>query len=83
MSDSIINVKNLVKKFKDFIAGQDGLFAIMKKGIAYSFCYGREYNSTIDVDQKLNFDYKSKNHDTYFNSAGGHTHFFTNGGKYP
>lgn len=70
------------KRFKDFIAGQDGLFAIMKKGMAYSYCYGRENDST-DVDQKLNFDYKSKNHDTYYNSTGGHTHFFTNKAKYP
>ena len=65
------------KRFKDFIGGNQGLFLTMRKGIAYSYRYGREYNRDIDYDEKMNFEYKTNQHDTYFNKEQGNSRFFT------
>ena len=65
------------KRFKAFIGGNQGLFSTMRKGISYSYRYGRELRGNIDFDEKMNFDYKTNKHDTYFNAAQGNSHFFT------
>jgi hypothetical protein len=71
------------KRFKDFIRGNDGMFATMKKGISYSYRYGVEYNSEIDIDEKMNYEYQTKNHDTYYNAKKGESHFFVADKEYP
>jgi hypothetical protein len=67
------------KKFKGFLSGKDGMFLTMKKGMAYSYRYGIEYNNGMVYD----FDYSSPKHPTYMNAEAGSSHFFTNGKKYP
>jgi hypothetical protein len=72
------------KKFKDFIAGKNGLFATMKIGMAYSYRYGR--TADANAENALSFDYSTNKHDTYYNSSGGASsgsHFFTNSTPYP
>jgi Flp pilus assembly pilin Flp len=72
------------KKFKDFIAGKNGLFANMKLGMAYSYRYGRTADQGAEA--ALGFDYSTNKHDTYYNSSGGASggsHFFTNADPYP
>jgi hypothetical protein len=71
------------KRFKDFLAGKQGLFATMKIGMAYSYLYGQEYNSNIVFDPTAPFDYSTKNHDSYFNKTKNKTHFFVNIKPYP
>lgn len=65
------------KRFKEFLAGDQGLFLTMRKGIAYSYRYGREYRKDIDFDEKMEFDYQSNKHDTYFNAEENSSRFFT------
>ena len=71
------------QKFKDFIQGQNGLFASMKIGMAYSYRFGR----TAGADAEEALDYEdtgtSVKHDLYKNSNTNTTHFFTNIEKYP
>jgi hypothetical protein len=71
------------KRFKDLLAGKQGLFATMKIGMAYSYLYGREYQGNSTFDPTVPFDYSSKNHDTYFNTQKSSTHFFINSDPYP
>ncbi|MDO9182972.1 MAG: hypothetical protein Q7U04_11220 [Bacteriovorax sp.] len=71
------------KKFKDLMAGKDGMFASMKKGMGYSYRYGLEYSSSVPVEIKMQFEYGSNAHDTYFNGSDGHSHFFTGTDAYP
>jgi hypothetical protein len=70
------------KRFKDFIGGEQGLFLGMRKGIAYSYRYGREYNRSIEYEEKMSFDYKSNQHDTYLNKETGSSHFFAGAEAY-
>ena len=65
------------KRFKDFLAGKDGMFATMKKGMSYSYRYGLEYKQDISFDTKMNFNYSDKSHDTYYNATENSSHFFT------
>lgn len=72
------------KRFKDFMKGTDGMFATMKKGMSYSYRYGRNYNSTeVNFDEAESFDYGSNKHDLYFNSKDGKSHFFSGDDPYP
>lgn len=71
------------KRFKEFIKGNDGMFATMKKGMAYSYRYGLEYKSDIPFEEKMDFDYQSNKHDTYMNSADGVSRFFGGNDPYP
>ena len=71
------------KRFKDFIKGQDGMFATMKKGMSYSYRYGLEYKSDTPFDERINFDYSSNKHDTYVNPTTGTSRFFGGNTAYP
>ena len=71
------------KRFKNFLAGKDGMFAVMKKGMSYSYRYGLEYKQDISIEDKENYNYVTNVHDTYFNSKDGKTRFFTGIVKYP
>ena len=71
------------KRFKDFLAGTDGFFSVLKKGISYSFRYGVELKKGVSFEDKMQFDYTSNAHDTYLNPANGTSHFFTGTEKYP
>ncbi len=70
------------KKMKDFLAGKDGIFKTMKKGLAYSYRYGRDLPTAKDPDQKLTFEYTNTKHDLYMGDDG-KTHFFLPYKKYP
>ena len=71
------------KKFKSFLAGKDGMFATMKKGISYSYRYGVEYSQDVagSYDEKMQFEYTTNAHDTYFKE--GNSRFFTGADAYP
>ncbi len=69
-------------RFKDFVKGR-GLFESMIKGIEYSYRYGRDLKNPDDYQRGMNFEYKSKEHDTYWNNEQNDTRFFTGTGKYP
>jgi hypothetical protein len=71
------------KAFKSFAAGDTGMFSTVKKGMVYSYRYGREYNSSEDFDAAMVFEYTSNQHDLYFNKKENGTHFFSGTGKYP
>lgn len=72
------------KRYKDFMKGKDGMFATMKSGMAYSYRYGVEYKKSIDLTEKMDFDYKSNKHDTYLNPNNPSiSRFFGGTGAYP
>ncbi len=71
------------KKFKDFVAGTDGLFATMKKGMSYSYRYGIQYNNATNFEAASSFEYGSAGHDLYLNKKDGNSHFFTGLDPYP
>ncbi len=70
------------KKLKDFLKGQDGMFAVMKKGMSYSYRYGLEFKKDTPYDEKKDFDCQTNQHDTYL-SPEGQSHFFTGAEAYP
>lgn len=63
------------KKFKDFVGGEKGLFVELRKGMEYSYRYGRPMNE--DSEEAMEFQYQSRNHDLYYNKEQGSTRFFT------
>ena len=65
------------RSFKDFIRGDVGLFANLRKRMEYSYRYGREMDASVDHDQAMNFKYNTNRHDTYFNAKTGSSHFFS------
>lgn len=65
------------RAFKEFIRGDVGLFANLRKRMEYTYRYGREMDAEVDYDQAMNFQYQSNKHDTYFNSKTGQSHFFS------
>lgn len=64
------------RRFQAFARGDAGFFASMKKGISYSYRYGRDVNTASNYDNQMNFEYQSSGHDTYFNSQEGQSRFF-------
>lgn len=71
------------KRFKDFIKGNDGMFATMKKGMSYSYRYGMSYTSETNFDEQSDFEYGTNKHDLYFNSKEGQSRFFSGDLAYP
>ncbi|MEA9354613.1 hypothetical protein SHI21_00255 [Bacteriovorax sp. PP10] len=65
------------RAFKNFIKGDVGLFANLRKRMEYSYRYGREMDANVDHDQAMSFQYQSNRHDTYFNAKTGQSHFFS------
>jgi hypothetical protein len=81
VSLSAVVLKN--KKIKSLMAGKEGLFADMKKGMAYSYRYGRDLDANVDYDQAMSFEYSNNKHDTYFNETKGISRFFVGAEIYP
>ena len=65
------------KRFKDFIRGDVGLFATIRKKMEYSYRYGRDLNADVDYDQAMDFRYLTNKHDTYYDPNGNQSRFFT------
>lgn len=64
------------KNFKDFVGGEKGLFVELRKGMEYSYRYGRPMSGD-DVEEAMEFQYQSRNHDLYYNKEETRTRFFT------
>lgn len=71
------------KRFKNFLAGKEGMFAIMKNGMSYSYRYGLDYKQNVEFDEKMQFEYTSNKHDTYYNSKDNTSRFFAGAVAYP
>ena len=65
------------RAFKEFIRGDVGLFANLRKRMEYSYRYGREMNADVDHADAMQFQYQTNKHDTYFNTTTGNSRFFT------
>lgn len=71
------------RRFKELIKGTDGMFATMKKGMSYSYRYGRQFDPNSDFEGPASFEYDTNKHDLYFNSEQGQTRFFSGVDPYP
>lgn len=70
-------------KFKTMFQSDAGLFATMRKGMMYSYRYGRQYiNDDAEYENALNFEYNSNNHNLYLDKAGNQSRFFMGTEKY-
>ncbi len=69
------------RRFKEFIGGEAGLFVGIRKGMEYSYRYGRALSSDEEYDESMNFNYQTNKHDTYFNAQENSSRFF--GGAEP
>lgn len=70
------------RRFKEFIGGEKGLFVALRKGMEYSYRYGRPLDETIDYEKAMEFDYNTKEHDLYYSKNDNRTHFFTGTNSY-
>lgn len=68
-------------RFKDFMAGK-GFFENIRKGMEYSYRYGRELKSASDYERGSTFEYTSYSHDSYYNTEKDQSRFFTGVNKY-
>ena len=64
------------RKFKEFLGGNSGFFAELRKGMEYSYRYGRPLNAEVNYDEAMEFNYGSNRHHTYYNEKSGRSHFF-------
>jgi len=71
------------RRFKDFMGGEKGFFLSLRKGIEYSYRYGRPVSPDEDVDASLSYEYQSKEHDTYYNKKETKSRFFGGITAYP
>jgi hypothetical protein len=71
------------KRYKDFIKGNDGMFATMKKGMSYSYRFGKSYTSETNFEEQTEFEYGTNKHDLYFNDKEGASRFFSSDQGYP
>lgn len=71
------------KRFKTFLAGKDGMFASMKKGMSYSYRYGLELKAETPFEERAEFEYGTNKHDTYYNTKVNESRFFTGNVPYP
>ena len=65
------------RAFKEFIRGDIGLFANLRKRMEYSYRCGREVGPDVDHAEAMGFQYQSNKHDTYFNKKTGTSRFFS------
>ena len=63
--------------FKDFMAGNSGLFLTIRKGMEYSYRYGVPVTQETDLEKARDFDLQTNEHDLYYNSKEGASRFFT------
>ena len=71
------------QRFKAFISGKDGMFAMMAQGMSYTYRYGVDLKPGVDPSSKMSFEYSSREHDTYFNSDSTNSRFFSGVQSYP
>ncbi len=64
------------KRFKDFVKGDAGMFATMKRGMMYSYRYGRDLQSADNYDSAMGYEYTTNQHDQYLNKSNNESHFF-------
>lgn len=64
------------KRFKAFIKGDSGMFATMKRGMMYSYRYGRDLQSAENYDAAMGFEYSTNQHDQYINKSRNESHYF-------
>jgi len=76
LSSLIVGVLNN-KQFKNLVNGNEGLFVSLRNRMEYSYRYGRELNSDVDLDAAMDFNYQTNKHDTYFNSKENQSRFFS------
>ena len=70
------------KRFKEFMGGEKGFFVALRKGMEYSYRYGRPLDDEVDYDKAMEFSYQSKEHDLYYSKKDNRTHFFTGTNAY-
>lgn len=70
------------KKFKGLLNGNQGLFVSLRNRMEYSYRYGRELNSDVDVETAMAFRYQTNQHDLYFSPKENQSHFFSGGDPY-
>ncbi len=63
--------------FKDFMAGNSGLFLSIRKGMEYSYRYGVPVSPETNLDEARDFDLQSNKHDLYFNTKENASRFFS------
>ncbi len=71
------------RRFKEFLGGDKGFFLTLRKGIEYSYRYGRPLSPDVDTDAALSFEYQNNKHDTYFNPKENKSRFFGGINAYP
>jgi hypothetical protein len=65
------------KRFKGLIKGDRGLFVSLRHRMEYSYRYGRELNSDVDIEDAMSFKYQTNKHDTYYNEKENLSRFFS------
>ena len=70
------------RRFKEFIGGEKGLFVALRKGMEYSYRYGRSMDESVEYEKAMDFRYESRDHDLYYSKADTRTHFFTGTNAY-
>ena len=70
-------------RFREFTKGNSGVFATMRKGMAYSYRTGRNYDNTVQYEEQMSFDYQTNQHDLYLGADGKESRFFTGAEAYP
>jgi hypothetical protein len=63
------------RNFQAFIKGDSGMFANMRKGMSYTYRYGREYVEGSEAEAAMSFEYNSPNHDLYLNKTENQSRF--------
>ena len=71
------------KRFKAFVNGKGGMFAMMAQGMSYSYRYGIDLKPGVDPSAKMSFEYATREHDTYFNTETTNSRFFSGKASYP
>lgn len=69
-------------KFKAFFGKNSGYFTSLRQGMSYSYRYGRELKGDTDFDTAMSFDYRSPQHDTYYDRRTNKSRFFTGVNEY-
>jgi Flp pilus assembly pilin Flp len=63
------------RNFQAFIKGDSGLFSTMRKGMSYTYRYGREYIEGSEAEAAMSFEYDSPNHELYLNKKENQSRF--------
>lgn len=79
---SLVFVVFKSSKFKTLFQSDAGVFSTMRKGMAYTYRYGREYKDTAEYDTAMSFEYSNAQHPLYFNKQSNASRFFSGTEKY-